>query len=46
MSNGKRTKTKTLQDRILNSFNPTEATALLDQLEALGHVPLHVCLKY
>ena len=27
---------KTLQDKILNSFNPTEVTALLDQLEAFG----------
>ena len=34
---------RTLQDRILNSFNPTEVTALLDQLEAFRHIPLHVC---
>ena len=31
---------KTLQDKILNSFNPTEVTALLDQLEAFGHKSL------
>ena len=37
---------KTLQDRILSSFNPTEVTALLDQLEVFGHTPLYVCLKY
>lgn len=28
---------KTLQDRILNSFNLDEVSALLDQLEAFGH---------
>jgi hypothetical protein len=27
---------KTLQDKILDSFNPTEVTELLDQLEAFG----------
>jgi hypothetical protein len=28
---------KILQDRILNSFNPDEVSALLDQLEAFSH---------
>jgi hypothetical protein len=31
---------KTLQDKILDSFNPTEVTALLDELEAFGRKSL------
>jgi hypothetical protein len=31
---------KILQDRILNSFNPDEVSALLDQLEAFGRESL------
>jgi hypothetical protein len=31
---------KTLQDKILDSFNPTEVIALLDELEAFGRKSL------